>query len=84
MPILEHTNDTSGYTEIVFALFDLPGLTFTARIKDLGDQQLYRTDNIDLDDLPRVRARLSKRINSRLILEMWNEMLRFIGSQKLG
>ena len=84
LPILEHTTDTSGYTQIVFALFDLLGLTFTPRIKDLGGQQLYRTDNIDLDDLPRVRARLSKRINTRLILEMWDEMLRFVGSLKLG
>jgi hypothetical protein len=42
LPILEHTTDTSGYTEIVFALFDLLGLTFTPRIKDLADQQLYK------------------------------------------
>jgi len=84
LPILEHTTDTSGYTEIVFALFDLLGLTFTPRIRDLADQQLYRTENSDLEDLPRVRARLSKRVNTHLILEMWDEMLRFDGSLKLG
>lgn len=84
LPILEHTTDTSGYTEIVFALFDLLGLTFTPRIKDLADQQLYRTKNIDLDDLPRVRSRLSKRVNTRLCLELWDEFLRLAGSLKLG
>ena len=84
LPILEHTTDTSGYTEIVFALFDLLGLTFTPRIKDLGDQQLYRTDNVDLKDLPRVRARLSKRANVQLCLELWDEFLWFAGSLKLG
>jgi TnpA family transposase len=84
VPILEHTTDTSGYTEIVFALFDLLGLTFTPRIKDLADQQLYRTESVDLDDLPHVRARLSKRANTRLCMEMWDEMLRLAGSLKLG
>jgi TnpA family transposase len=84
LPILEHTTDTSGYTEIVFALFDLLGLTFTPRIKDLADQQLYRTENVDLSDLPQVRARLSKRVNTKLILEMWDEMLHLVGSLKLG
>ncbi len=84
LPILEHTTDTSGYTEIVFALFDLLGLAFTPRIKDLGDQQLYRTESVDLNDLPQVRARLSKRVNTSLILEMWDEMLRLAGSLKLG
>ena len=84
LPILEHTTDTSGYTEIVFALFDLLGLTFTPRIKDLGDQQLYRTDGLDLKSYPFVRARLSKRANIELVAEMWDEMLRFAGSLKLG
>jgi TnpA family transposase len=84
LPILEHTTDTSGYTEIVFALFELLGLTFTPRIKDLGDQQLYRTVNVDLKDLAHVRARLSKRVDTKLILEMWDEMLRLAGSLKLG
>lgn len=83
LPILEHTTDTSGYTEIVFALFDLLGLTFTPRIKDLADQQLYRTENVDLSDLPQVRARLSKRVNTKLILEMWDEMLHLVGSLNL-
>ena len=84
LPILEHTTDTSGYTEIVFALFDLLGLTFTPRIKDLTDQQLYRTANVELEDLPHVRARLSKRANIHLCLELWDEFLRLAGSLKLG
>ncbi len=84
LPILEHTTDTSGYTEIVFALFDLLGLTFTPRIKDLADQQLYRTDAFDLSRCPTVRVRLSKRLSSPLILEMWDEMLRLAGSLKLS
>ena len=44
LPILEHTTDTAGYTEIVFALFDLLGLQFSPRIRDLGEQRLFRMD----------------------------------------
>ena len=84
LPILEHTTDTSGYTEIVFALFDLLGLTFAPRIKDLADQQLYQTESLDLSHIPKVRERLSKRIDTRLILDLWDEMLRLAGSLKLG
>ena len=45
LPILEHTTDTAGYTELVFALFDLLGLQFAPRIRDLGVQRLYRLDS---------------------------------------
>jgi TnpA family transposase len=31
LPILEHTTDTAGYTELVFALFDLLGMQFAPR-----------------------------------------------------
>lgn len=84
LPIFEHTTDTNGYSEIIFALFDLLGLTFTPRIKGLKDVQLYRLDTIDLKDLPLVRARLSKQVKSDYIVSNWDEMLRFVGSLKLG
>jgi len=53
LEILEHTTDTAGYTELVFALFDLLGMKsrfasplrseqFSPRIRDLGDQNIYR------------------------------------------
>ena len=44
LSLLEHTTDTAGYTEIVFALFDLLGLRFSPRIRDLGDQRLFRVE----------------------------------------
>jgi len=40
--IREHTTDTHGYTDIVFALFDLLGRRFLPRLRDLPDQRLYR------------------------------------------
>lgn len=40
--IQQHTTDTHGYTETVFALCHLLGYEFMPRIRDLKDQQLYR------------------------------------------
>jgi TnpA family transposase len=34
----------AGYTDLVFSLFDLLGLQFSPRLRDLGDQKLYRFD----------------------------------------
>ena len=44
LPIEEHATDTAGYTELIFALFDLLGLQFLPRIRDMSDQRLYRVD----------------------------------------
>ena len=48
LKIREHTTDTHGYTEIVFALCYLLGYYFMPRIRDLKDQQLYRVDEMSI------------------------------------
>ena len=40
LDVQEHTTDTAGYTEIVFGLFDLLGLRFSPRLRDIADQTL--------------------------------------------
>jgi TnpA family transposase len=82
LPIVEHTTDTAGYTELVFALFDLLGLRFSPRIRDLGDQRLYRVDRqVTYRDLePAVKGTIRR----DLILNHWDDMLRLAGSLKLG
>ena len=82
LPILEHTTDTAGYTEIVFALFHLPGLQFAPRIRDLGAQRLYR-----LGAPPRkegVAVLLKGLVRSKTLLDNRDELLRVAGSLKLG
>ena len=82
LPILEHTTDTAGYTEIVFALFHLLGLQFAPRIRDLGAQHLYR-----LDAPPQKEGAgilLKGLVRSGSIVEQWDELLRVAGSLKLG
>ena len=69
LSILEHTTDTAGYTEVIFALFDLLGMRFSPRIRDLADQKLYRTSNIDLDLYPLLKEHLKGTINQQLILD---------------
>ena len=41
LPIAEHTTDTHGATELVFALFDLLGLRFVPRLRDATTLRLY-------------------------------------------
>lgn len=84
LPILEHTTDTAGYTELIFALFDLLGLQFSPRIRDLADQELYRTSQIQLDAYPKLKSHLQSVINQERILTHWDEMLRLAGSLKTG
>ena len=82
LPILEHTTDTAGYTEIVFALFDLLGLRFSPRIRDLGDQRLYRLDRDRA--YPNLGPRLKGYVRRDLIERRWDDLLRVAGSLKRG
>ncbi len=81
LPILEHTTDTAGYTYLVFALFDLLGLKFSPRIRDIGDQSLYYFSSNKYRKLGKI---LQKKINKDLILSNWDDFLRIAGSIKLG
>ena len=82
LPIVEHTTDTSGYTEMVFALFDLLGLQFAPRIRDLGDQRLYRFDDMTIE-LP-LKSLFKAKLRENLILHPWDDLLRLAGSLKRG
>ena len=84
LAILEHTTDTAGATEIIFALFDLLGLRFTPRLRDIGSRRLYRSGTIDLHNYPRLQPHITGRINRQRVLDWWDDMLRAAGSMKLG
>jgi TnpA family transposase len=84
LAILEHTTDTAGATEISFALFDLLGLRFTPRLRDIGSRRLYRSGAIDLHHYPRLQPHITGRINRQRVLDWWDDMLRAAGSMKLG
>jgi TnpA family transposase len=67
---------------VVFALFDLLGLQFSPRIRDLGDQQLYRLDRDRA--YPNLGPRLKGCVRRELIERRWDDLLRVAGSLKRG
>ncbi len=80
LAIREHTSDTNGFTEHLFGLCALLGITFMPRLKDLPDQVLSLIDrNADYGVLqPLFRGR----INIELILEQWDQLVRLAASLK--
>lgn len=84
LPIVEHTTDTHGFTEIIFALFDLVGFRFTPRLRDVGRQRLYTSGGLDMQRYPRLQPFVRRRIRRPRILDCWEEMLRVAGSIRLG
>ena len=72
--IREHTTDTEGYTDIVFALCHLLGYYFMPRIKKLKDQQLYRVEKGADDSV--FAPLLTKIADLAIIQEKCDEMMR--------
>jgi TnpA family transposase len=83
LTILEHTTDTAGYTDLVFALFDLLGMQFCPRLRDIGDRQLYKLKT-DATIYPRLDARLTGRTDLTRLMERWDDLTRVAGSIKRG
>lgn len=80
LKIREHTTDTHGYTEIIFALCYLLGFYFMPRIRDLKDQQLYRVEKgVDYGAFSPL---LNKSVDMSLIEEQWEPMIRVALSLK--
>lgn len=82
LQIVEHTTDTAGYTELVFALFDLLGMRFSPRIRDLGDQKIYRVSKTAT--YKHIEPLLHGSINQERILKNWDDILRVVASLKFG
>jgi TnpA family transposase len=83
LTLLEHTTDTAGYTDLVFCLFDLLGMQFSPRLRDIGDRQLYKLTT-DATIYPRLDTRLMGRIDLPRLLEKWDDLARVAGSLKRG
>jgi TnpA family transposase len=81
LPLLEHTTDTHGYTDLVFALFDLLGLRFSPRLRDLKDQRLCKIQGCDLV-YPSLK--FTARFHPEFVRRHWDELLRVAASLKLG
>jgi TnpA family transposase len=78
----EIMTDTGAYTDVVFGLFWLLGYRFCPRIADIGGTRYWRID--PGADYGALNGIARHRINTRLIAENWDDMLRLAGSLKLG
>lgn len=80
--IKQHTTDTHGYTEIIFALCHLLGFYFMPRIRDLKDQQLYRVNKSENIDYGVFTPLLNKTVDLDIVKEQWESMMHVVISLK--
>jgi TnpA family transposase len=74
--------DTGAYSDVVFGLFRLLGYRFAPRIADIGGVRLWRIDpKADYGDFNRLAC---YKINTKVITQQWDDLLRLVGSLKLG
>lgn len=77
----EHSTDTAGFTEVLFALCYLLGISFQPHFKDLKDQQLYCFDRKSTN----YGELFSKeKIDEVLICQQWDDIIRLVCSLKMG
>jgi len=87
LTVLEHTTDHAGYTDLVFGLFDLLGMRFSPRLRDLGDTRIYRATGGLTDDFeryPKLEGLLRGRVDLDRIAAGWDDLLRVAWSLKSG
>ncbi|MDJ0799663.1 MAG: Tn3 family transposase [Calothrix sp. MO_167.B12] len=82
LSILEHTTDTAGYTDVMFALFDLLGLQFSPRLRALKSKCLYLIEREI--KYPHLKPLFKGKIHLDYILNRWDDLLRVVGSLKFG
>ena len=81
LPILEHTTDTAGYSDLIFALFDLLGMDFCPRIRDIKDQRLCKIKGKEWE-YPALK--FTGRVNPDYIKQHFDELLKVAASIKSG
>ena len=78
----EITSDTAGYSDVIFGLFFLLGYQFSPRLADAGEARFWRIDkNADYGPL---NGLARSQINTKTIEDNWDDLLRVVGSLKLG
>lgn len=80
--IEEHYTDTAGYTDQVFGLSHLLGFRFAPRLRDLADAKLYTIQKPS--EFPKLENLLRGRINTKIIQENFDDVLRLAHSIREG
>jgi TnpA family transposase len=74
--------DTGAYSDVVFGLFRLLGYRFSPRLADIGGTRFWRVD--PKADYGELNTLARQRVNLDRITPHWDDVLRLIGSLKLG
>jgi TnpA family transposase len=77
----EIMTDSAGYTDIMFALYRLLGYQYSPRLADAGAATLWRLSATDYGPLNQLARH---QINTRLIREHYDDVLRIAGSLLQG
>lgn len=78
-----HSTDTHGYSEMIFGVTHLLGISFAPRIKNFKKQQLYSFESPSALKELGYHVLPVGSINLKLISEQWDQILRFIATIKL-
>ncbi len=79
---LVHSTDTHGFTEQIFGAANLMGISFAPRIANLHQQRLYGFSTRRTYQKMGYPLLPSRTINQKLILNQWDDILRFIATIK--
>lgn len=74
--------DTGAYSDVVFGLFRLLGYRFSPRLADIGGTRFWRVD--PQADYGELNTLSRQRVNLDRVRPHWDDVLRLIGSLKLG
>jgi TnpA family transposase len=74
--------DTGAYSDVVFGLFRLLGYRFSPRLADIGGTRFWRVD--PQADYGELNALARQRASFDRVTPHWDDVLRLIGSLKLG
>jgi TnpA family transposase len=77
-----HSTDTHGFNEVVFGVCHLLGISFAPRIKNVSKQTLYAFDPPSFYKKKKYLITPVKQINSKLIEDNWDNILRFVATIK--
>lgn len=78
-----HSTDTHGYTEMIFGVTHLLGISYAPRIKNFKEQRLYGFENrFQLKD-PGYKILPDGRINTNIVTENWDNILRLAVTIKM-
>lgn len=78
-----HSTDTHGSTDIVFALCHLLGIDFQPRIKEFHLLKLHGTKDLSIENQQDYIVNSGATINTKIIEEQWDNILRLVVSMKL-